>query len=210
MEKGFVRLLIAAVVIAVVSVAFISCYPDHGLTTSDYDAVATFYNKSADFGSFANIRLVDTVLHIVPEGSQDDITRDYDDLMLTTVQNNLTARGYTVERNLDTTDIDAVVFVSVTSSKTYVAYGGYNPCYWGWYYYGCGWSYPPYYGGVYSYETGTMLIDMFDGDRPATPGDRIDNFWVATMNGLVGKRNPNSTIPSLINQAFAQSPYLHR
>lgn len=208
MKQRFARLLAMVVITALASVAFISCYPDHGLTTSDYDAVATFFNKGTDFGTIQNVRLVDTVLHIVPEGSRDDITRDYDALILNTVESNLTALGYTVERSKDTTNTDAVVFVSVTTSEYYVAYGGYYPCYWGWYYYGCGWYYPPYYGGVYSYTTGTLLIDMFDGDRPATPGDRIDNYWVAAVNGLVGNRNPNSTIPRLINQAFTQSPYL--
>jgi len=207
MKQRFVRLLAAAGVTAIVSIALLSCYPDHGLTTSDYDAVMTFYNKSTNFGALQNVRLADTVMHLTGEGGQDDITRAYDDLILSTVETNLIAAGYTVVRDLDTTNVDAVVFVSVTSSTWYVSYGGYPPCYWGWYYYGCGY-YPPYYGGVYSYDTGTMLIDMFDGNRPTGSGQRMNNYWVAAMNGLLGNRNPSTTIPTLINQAFAQSPYL--
>lgn len=208
MKNRFVRLLVAAAVSAVVAIAFISCYPDHGLTTSDYDAITTFYNKSTNFGAITNVRLVDTVLHIVPDGSDDDITRAYDNLILSTVQTNLTAAGYTVVRDKDTTNVDAVVFVSLTTSTYYVSYGGYYGCYYPYYYYCYGWYYPPYYGGVYSYETGTILIDMFDGVRPGSLDERINNYWVAAMNGLVGSRNPSTTIPQLINQAFAQSPYL--
>ncbi len=209
MKDRFVRLLAVAALTAIASIAFVSCYPDHGLTTSDYDAVATFYNKSMDFGTIQTVRLVDTVLHLVPEGSRDDISRDNDDLILNTIESNLTAAGYTVQRNLDTTNVDAVVLVSVTTSTYYVSYGGYYPCYWGWYYYGCGWYYPPYYGGVYSYETGTLLMDMFDGNRPASPGPgtRIENYWAAALNGLIGNRS-TSVLTKMINQAFAQSPYL--
>ena len=208
MKNRFVRLLAAAAVTAVVAIAFISCYPDHGLTTSDYDAIMTFYNKSTDFATLQNVRLVDTVIHLIPEGSDDDVTRAYDNLILSTVEDNLTAAGYTVVRDKDTTDVDAVVFVSVTTSTWYVSYGGYYGCYYPYYYYCYGWYYPPYYGGVYSYETGTMLINMFDGVRPGSPDERMTNFWVAAMNGLMGNRNPTTTIPQLINQAFAQSPYL--
>jgi len=208
MKNRFVRLLAAAAVTAVVAIAFVSCYPDHGLTTSDYDAIMTFYNKSTDFATIQNVRLVDTVIHLIPEGSDDDLTRAYDNLILSTIEDNLTAAGYTVVRDKDTTDVDAVVFVSLTTSTWYVSYGGYYGCYYPYYYYCYGWYYPPYYGGVYSYETGTMLIDMFDGARPGSTDERINNYWVAAMNGLIGNRTPTTTIPQLINQAFAQSPYL--
>lgn len=209
MKNRFVRLLAAAAVTAVAAIAFISCYPDHGLTTSDYDAVLTFYNKEADFGALGTVRLVDSVLHIVPTGSDDDISRAYDALILNTVATNLTDAGYTVVRDKDTSDVDAVVFVSVTSSTYYVYYGGgYYGCYYP-YYYGCwGWYYPPYYGGTYSYETGSIIIDMFDGVRPPSQEVPINNYWVAVINGLLGNRTPTTTIPRLVDQAFAQSPYL--
>jgi hypothetical protein len=206
MKQRLVRVLAAAMITALVSIAFISCYPDHGLTTTDYDAVMTFFNKSTDFGQLQNVRLVDTVLHLVSPGSKDEISRAYDALILNTVESNLIAAGYNVIRDLDSSNVDAVVLVGVTTSTYYVAYGGGYGCYWPYSYYCYG--YPPYYGGVYSYETGTILVEMFNGDRSGGPGVPPDNYWVAGINGLLGNRNPMTTIPSLINQAFKQSPYL--
>ena len=65
---------------------------------------------------------------------------------------------------------DVVFLVTVTSSENWVAWtSGCWYCYWGWWpgwgYYppgwgpGWGWGYPPS-GGVASYETGTLFVDM--------------------------------------------------
>ncbi|NOX19434.1 MAG: DUF4136 domain-containing protein [Chlorobi bacterium] len=186
-----------------------SCYTDYGLTTSDYDVVLTRYDKEADFGSFRTYALPDTVFHIVGD-EEDEISRQFDALMLQKVASNMASRGFTRIDNPDSSNIpDAVVTISVTTTD----YTGvsYYPPYWG--YPGWGWYYPPYYppywGTTYSYSTGTIFIDFGDVDNVAD-SSLVTVEWNATINGLLSS-NASSTrarIEDSINQAFTQSPYL--
>ena len=47
-----IKLLLILVLFAVTSVLLTSCYPDYGLTSSDYDIVATFKEDANDFQAY--------------------------------------------------------------------------------------------------------------------------------------------------------------
>ena len=193
---GVMILLIAALALS-------SCYPDYGLTVTDYDAVATYHKPDQDFGGYQTFYLIDTVQHPLPPGTSDDITRAYDKTILTSVEKNLEAVGYV--KTADRLTADLVIQVSMTR-QDYMVYYGWGG-YWGW---GWGWPgyYPPVYG--YSYTTGTIVVDMVDRLR-SDESDEAQSIWMAIMQGLAGQTTASQTdqrIRNGIAQAFIQSPYL--
>ena len=191
-----------------------SCYPDYGLTTTDYDTVITLYDKDANFKK-PTYAMPDTVVHLVEEGTpEEDIDRSKDALILSTVVSNMTSLGY--ERVPVDTTAEApgyVLLVGVTSAENYgvVSYPGWG--YWG----GWGWygGYYPYYPGwgytyTYSYTTGTIFMTMIDPDK-RDDDNLVAAVWGARLNGVISNSssiNVSSRITTRINDAFNQSPYL--
>src|SRR5437899_1958826 len=78
----------------------VSCTTDYNLEVKDYDTALTLYNKSADFASYKYFLMPDTIVHILPAGGTDDISRKYDAVVLQNVISNFQSRGYV--RILDT------------------------------------------------------------------------------------------------------------
>lgn len=189
-----------------------SCYPDYGLTTSDYDTVITLYDNSADFNK-PTYAMPDTVVHFVEEGEEDNVDRSKDALILSTIESNMTKLGY--ERVPVDTSAAApsfVMLVGVTTAENYghVYYPGWG--YWG----GWGWygGYYPYYPGwgysyTYSYTTGTIFVSMLDTEK-INPDDSFKAVWGARLNGVLNNSATStiSRITQRINDAFNQSPYL--
>ena len=194
--------VIAATLLAA-ALALTSCYPDYGLSVTDYDATATYHKPAATYGGYATFYLKDTVQHPLPPGTVDDITRIYDNTILTSVAANLEAAGYV--RVLNPNSADLLVQASMTR-QDYMVYYGWG----GWY--GWGWYWPPYYPPVYgySYTTGTIVVDM--ADRLASEeSDQVESIWMAILQGLAGQTTTSQSdarIRNGINQAFHQSPYL--
>jgi Domain of unknown function (DUF4136) len=185
------------------ALALSSCYPDYGLTVTDYDAVATYHAPGTDYGAYSTFFLIDSVMHTLPPGTADDIPRTYDQTILTSVENNLEAAGYV--RTLDPLLADIVVQTSLTRQEymVYYGWGGYYG--WDWYWPG---YYPPVYG--YSYSTGTIVVDMADVVT-STASDQVTSVWMAILQGLADVTTGSATetrIRNGINQAFIQSPYL--
>ena len=199
------------VALGLVFVAGLSCYRDYGLTTADYDMVLTLADPNAVFSNYSTYALPDSVIHPVPDGQTDDLTRAFDARIISDVVRNMNSLGYT--RVTDTTQtVDVVVLLSAIKSEWQVS--GWYPGGWsGWYpwYPGGGW-YPGYpgYGYSYNFSTGTIFVTMIDVAKwnPDSPGD--SPVWSAALNGLAGDtRSGTATrITNGINQAFAQSPYL--
>lgn len=194
---------LGAVTLLVAALALSSCYPDYGLTVTDYDAVATYHKPNVTFGGYATFYLVPTVQHVLAPGGSDDFTRAYDQTILTSVENNLEGLGYV--RTLDSVNADLAVQTSVTSQENMVYYGWGGYWGWGWYWPG---YYPPVYG--YTYTTGSVIIDMADVVASNT-SDQVESVWFAVLQGLAGQTTgatTDSRIRTGINQAFIQSPYL--
>ena len=199
------------VALGMIFVAGLSCYRDYGLTTADYDMVLTLADPDAIFSNYSTYAMPDTVIHPVPDGVTDDLTRAFDSQIISDVARNMDALSYT--RITDTTQtVDVVVLISATKSDWQVS-GWYPGGWWGWYpwYPGGGW-YPGYpgYGYSYSFSTGTILITMIDPEKWDPNAIANGPVWGGALNGLIGdtRAGVSTRIRNGINQAFAQSPYL--
>jgi len=94
-----------------------SCYPDYGLSVTDYDTVITLFDSEEDFNK-PTYAMPDTVLHFVEEGTpEDDIDRSKDDLILSTIVENMQRLRYQ-RVAVDTTAPapDFVLIVGVTTA----------------------------------------------------------------------------------------------
>ena len=210
LEKVLPRLYIVWILAAAV-LLFNSCYYDYGLSVEEYDVVATFFDTETNFGKFHSYAMPDSIIHLVEEGKEDDITREYDELILTQINDNMQALGYQkMENPTEDNKPDVVLLVAVTTMEHYQAY--YNYYWWGWGWYpGWGIWYPWYPGGaVYNYSTGTVLIDMVDIENANIEEEKLPAIWVAAINGLLGdkSRNVRNRLITNIDQCFKQSPYL--
>lgn len=188
---------------------FISCYPGDELTVSETDTVVTLFDKTVDFADFDTYAMPDTVIHLVDDGDDDDVSRAYDDEILDNIADNMAALGFT--RVVDPAAADAHILIAATV-RDYVGYAYYG-WYWDYWYggYPPAWGWYPWYpsGGVaYSYSIGTILVTMTDPDRTDSSGERVPPIWSAGLNGLADKGTNAQRIERGIDQAFAQSRYL--
>ncbi len=208
MKKSGMKFLLTVSVLSAALVLIMSaCAPDSGFNTvADYDVVVTLYDEDYNFSTVETYFLPDTIIHLVEEGDDDDLGRDYDEFILNLVRENIEALGY-VEADTNVTDPD-VYFVVDAASIDFVGWS-YWYDYWYWYPGWGGWYpyYPP--GGYYpsyTFTTGTIFIRMIHEEEVDL--DRI--VWTAVLNGLLGDTSTGLTsrLTNRINQAFDQSPYL--
>lgn len=209
-RRAGTRTLFALLVVSSMFV-FVSCINDYNLTISDYDTALTLYNKSTDFASYKYFLLPDTVIHILPSGQRDDLSRQYDQLILQNIASNFGARGYV--RISDTlAHKPDFVLATVAYSSTYVGYYYDWWSYWGWYYpyWPPGYGYYPPYSATYSYTTGTVVISMMDPKTSDIVNKQIVPVWFGHISGLLGDTYGSSQtrILNALNALFSQSPYL--
>jgi hypothetical protein len=87
--------LLGGAILLLAAVLLISCYPGDELTVSDTDTVVTAFDKNNDFATDNTYAMPDTVMHLVSEGDNDDITRKYDASILSQIASHMDALGYT-------------------------------------------------------------------------------------------------------------------
>lgn len=203
-----IKILLILVLLAVTSVLLTSCYPDYGLTSADYDIVATFKEDANDFQSYktndATFYMSSSIKRLTDNvGGISDEAGPYDDQILAEIERQMIANGY---REIDSASLpDVYISVGATSSENVVYYPGY---WWGYY----GWYYPWYgYGGyAYSYTTGSLFVTMIDLKK-FDEGNKISGaVWAGIINGLLEDTNANtaSRVITSIDKMFEQSPYL--
>jgi hypothetical protein len=203
----------ACMALALLLAAAMGCSPDSELSSVEAaDTVVTLFSDQADFPNAFTFTMADTVMHLVGEGGTDDITRIYDDLILSRVRDDMLAQGWTEIASPDSTHRpDVALNVGVTTSD-YVAYS-YWPPYWGYY---PGWGYPGYgwgwgYYPAYTYTTGSVLMAMLDLRNPNAETQTLPVMWFGAVNGIASTTASNqSRIVNGIDQAFEQSPYLRK
>lgn len=188
----------------------VACYPDYSLTTAELDVVITDFDEEYfDRNAPRSYHMPDTVVYLGEENDLDEATEAF---ILSQVSTNFDNLGWTRKSTIDENDLpDVVVAVSVLIVTTNV--GGCIPWYPGWGYYpwypgwgwGPGWCYPVY---AYSYDTGSLLIDMVDPEE--IEPDVFRRVWSAGINGLLRSSNAGNRefISRTIDQSFDQSPYL--
>jgi hypothetical protein len=212
-------------IVAIFAVMFLtSCFPGDEVSYADLDLVATVYDKSEDFQALGTFVMPDTIVHIkdtLDENNNEDLSRLYDNLILTQIKQNMLDYGYVEETNPVINPPDAVLTVSAMATTTYYAWS-YYPYYWGWYggwywYKSSDYYYPwyPYYpyGGTYvsSYTQGSLIMSLSDVSSATEETDSIPVVWLGVINGLMGstdKADIQNRLEYGIDQAFDQSLYL--
>ena len=194
----------------------VGCYPGDFDDLEDFDTVTTIHDDDVSFTAIQTYALPDTIIHIEEEDDDDDddddrleLSRQFDDDIMKKVRENLNARGYQEVTGL--TRPDVVVAVSAAATTVVGAYSSYYCDYWGWYgWYGYPCGYYPGYTYIYSYDLGTIFIDMLDIRPEAVLDDQIDVLWTGAVRGVLGTTDPatEQRIREGIDQAFTQSPYL--
>jgi len=205
-----IKLLLILTFFAVTSVVLTSCYPDYGLTTSDFDIVSTFKDDANDFQAYktndATFFIPTTIDKILGDGEFSNNGGQYDQQILQEIENQMVAYGYKKVTNPTPADSGDVILHVVNWTSTTVAY---YPGYWYGGYYG---GYYPYYGGYsYSYTTGTLFISMVDVSKKDEQNKNSGTVWVGAVNGLMDSSTSAEIKTRAINsidQMFVQSPYL--
>jgi hypothetical protein len=100
------------------------------------------------------------------------------------------------------------VFQSYTYSPGFLGFPGYNyPGYWGYGGFGGYYGYPLVQN--FSYQTGTMVIELVDL-KNRTPDNKFQVVWVAKIGDVYTSDDQLGIMVRSINQAFDQSSYLSR
>lgn len=207
-------LLIIAVIFGI---GTLTCCEEEGAKyVDDLDTIITRYDDSFDFSTVKTYVMPDTVVY-VPEVSIDSEKRaEFDAAVLKQLADNFEKLGYTrlVEGD-DSVDPDVIVTATVIENDVHAVYP--YPWYDYWYWFdwpfwglpgiGPGWypQYPPYWG-VYSYTTGTLVVDMM---QPVSieQDKQIPVVWNGIFNGIASIGLSDRMLDG-INQMFEQSPYL--
>ena len=156
--------------------------------------------------------------------------------------------GYQQVDSLKDADFAVNIVLELVENTAYTMYPGWWydwGGYWGWYgYYGyyknANYYYDPWWGGYYpyypsygytsyTYETGTVMIEMIDGkslkefydfvidktpdeiqDMPKDSIPEIKYRWQAFLNGVLSSTDAynNDRFERSVNEAFEQSPYI--
>ena len=194
----------------------VSCYPEGADNVEDYDVAMTTYDKSADFSTFSTFSMPDSIVYFSNDKNT-TIDHQFDDAILQVVRNNFVNLGY--QEMANPTETDKPNFVVMVSGFSNVNYGYFiNNWYnnWNWYWTGWwpGWGYDPYYPwapiSVYSYRTGSIVVEMVSTTPRAD--DKIPVLWTGIADGLLqgSTASIQSRVTKELNQWFNQSPYLKK
>lgn len=200
-------------VLCCITIALSSCYktPDTSSLSNDL-VVATNRDLRVDFNDFTTYYISDTIPRIT-DSTTDTILVGPEALeIVNKIKENLDARGYQfvdLDQDPDLAVIPAVIRVTAVGTVCtgwYYGYPGYYPPgYWGPYY--GGYYYP--YCGYYTYDTGSLNIDLMDLLNSEI-NNNISATWTATMFGSLNSSDEVNLDRALtaIDQAFDQSPYI--
>lgn len=203
-----------------------ACYPGDGVSNvQDMDVVLTIHDKAVDFSSFSTFAMPDSVVHVAGDDDSNtiDLPRDYDEMILDLVAENMAEAGYLREMDPENNGADLILLVgAVGVERTSYWYGG--GCYWtcwgwypGWGYPGYpgygpgwGWGYPPYIGST-KFDQGAIILTLVDPNGDTTGANKVPVIWGASGSGVLsGEGSAGPRITNAINQMFSQSPYLSR
>lgn len=199
----------------------ISCYPEGADKVEDMDVAITNYDKNANFADFSTFSMPDSIVYFVNKANELSGDHQFDSVILALVSKNFTDRGYTKIEGSETNKPDFLVTVSAFSNVNYYYVNDNWNDYWGWYpgwdWYGWNWPngiFSPYYPwwpvSVYSYRSGSIVIEMFDTQNVNTTSGKLPVIWTGIADGILSGSSASiqNRAEKEINQAFKQSPYL--
>ena len=221
-----------------------SCFKTHDDTYLDeLDITLTYYDSQFDFsgwntysmrdsiGLVTNLKEADAIKlknkFYAPGGANDQI-KAY-------LQQKYGELGYTFVATDESPDFYVNMIVAYIDNAYVVGYPGwwwgYYPYYSYYYYYWYPWYGYPWYYTTYNYQTGTLLMEMADGETVRayrawaadktpeeienTPPDQIPQIeinWQGLIDGVAGNSAEynKDRAQRAIDEAFTQSPYLKK
>ncbi len=216
-----------------------SCIKSETVYYDELDVTLTQYDTEFNFSSYTRFAMPDSTILKSNYLKDEEIEAFYapggaSEQTLDIQREKYESRGYVYTDSYDDADFVAVptLLMMEYSGAVYYPPGwwwGYPG--WGWGYPGWGWGYPwyPGYGYTYQYKTGTIVLEMVDGDsfrtytawleslaasggQPAAD-DEVPSMkirWMATIDGYVSSNVDynKDRAQKGIDEAFEQSPYL--
>jgi hypothetical protein len=192
------------------------CYVPSAPSEVLYGVVtATNYKATAIFSAYPNVMVVQNISVVDDTNSGVTIGAMAEDGVITQIEQNLTAHGYTL--------VDAAgAGPGTLRVGAYALFGSVNlyySDYWCSYYYYYYCTPTVSYAGSYNY--GTLLIEagtqLQDPGTPPTPGEQSKLVWTSASYGVLAGSNFLTTSSpgyqktlASIDQAFAQSPYFSK
>ncbi|AUP79986.1 DUF4136 domain-containing protein [Flavivirga eckloniae] len=204
-----------------ISSLFYACYDSNedNLTVEDLDIVVTSYDEAFDFAKAKTFVLPDSIIKITDKDKK--ITGELnvsDEKIIKRVRENMQALGYVEEPDPENNPVDLVIAIQALEVENYIVTDPYFFWdYWGWYPWYPGYGYGPGYGWYYpypmvvgSYQSGTLLVNIFDPEKVDESNKLIEMAWLGAVNGVLEGSASNIESRTLkgIDQAFEQSPYL--
>jgi hypothetical protein len=213
-KKNIMKKLKFIALLALVALA-VSCYgdPDQNSLSSDL-VVGTDRDLNVDFQIYKTYHISNTITNI-GDDRNDTILAGTDALIIVNkIKENMNSLGYTfveLNENPDLALVPAIIQITNIGGACTGWWGGYpgypGGGYWG--YPGYGYNYP--YCGYYSYNTGSLTIDMIDLINTETTTN-LNAVWSSIMFGLLsssGNTNVDKALKA-IDQSYSQSPYLQQ
>jgi len=203
------------IVILVFVFAISACETQGPKYVDELDLVVTTPDTSFNFQSIKYYYMPDTVVFITDKEEEEPGDGDphrFDEEILAAVASNMDAKGYERVDENGPNDYDVIILISTLSTRYVGIYWWEN--WWNWWGWG-GWYPPgwnpwyPWVGQVYTWTTGTVIIDMLNPEGPFD-NEQIPALWNAMFNGLLQGSDSYilGRIKSNIDQAFLQSDYL--
>lgn len=188
--------------------------PDFDQLKSNY-VVYTDYSKDADFSKFQTYFLPDSILEA---GSSNHTSFWKDDNALeiiSEIEYLMNERGYQrlpLPEEKEEADLGIQV-TYIAETNQVITGGGYYGGWWDYGYWGPWWDswyYP--FPVSYSYDTGTLIIEMVDctGNDDTSEKRRLPVIWYANAQGYrySSPRANQLLLIDAVNQAFKQSQYI--
>jgi hypothetical protein len=190
-----------------------SCQPEpDSIKLLDELVVSTSYDENINFQTYSTFSIATDTIGFVSNAVNDTILihseSDFPRPVLQKVISNLNGVGYTRVDKSDNPDMRINVYVvndyNLFQQVVYPSY--YYPSYYG-YGYGYGSYYP--YVNTYATNTGSLVVEILDL-KNVTPDNKVKVIWGAYMGDVYSTIDLIKQAEKAIDQAFVQSPYLHK
>ena len=170
--------------------------------------VQTTYNENTAFSFYSTFTLSPDTLGLASNYDPDTLlTGTYAASVTQAIRSNMQEAGYTFINKNQNPDLGFAAYVV----ENYNVYRQINyPTYYNGYYgYGYGGYYGTPYVTQYNYSTTTMVINLLDLKNRDSE-NRLKVIWTVYIGDLEKSVDPSGEILKAIDQAFAQSTYLHK
>ncbi|MBD8489378.1 DUF4136 domain-containing protein [Echinicola sp. CAU 1574] len=221
LRKLKTNILVASIFMAM------GCTPNGAEFVDELDLVLTVEDPDVNYDDYETYYMPDSIV-LISNDNNSKLDKVTEQLILVKIDEHFQQMGWEKRVNAETDGSDVVLLVSVIDLVNFQIVGWWD--YWGWWP-GWGWYgpvYPPggwypgypggccYFGGVYSYREGTLIIEMVDPNNATANSDSepdpLPILWAGGLNGLLegSQSNLNNRIDRGLDQIFTDSPYLNK